>query len=225
MRRTRWVFGTAVVAGVVVLVAPAVGQGKAESASLGWSGSRGGPTLSSYGFGAVDGGARVSKGFRLGNAGLSESGKLVLRLTGSSRISITSDKCSGKSLGSTQSCWVGVSYAPLGPPASNSATLTATGARGAVANLSLSGSNLGPAGHVYWANYGNGRVLKVPRGGGGKTTLATGQSVPSSLAVDGTHVYWVNAGDGTVNEVPLGGGTVTTLATGQDGPYSLAVGP
>src|SRR6185312_16042890 len=66
MKRTRWLFGAAAVAGVVVLVAPAMGQGKAESASLAWSRSRGGPTFTSYDFGAVDGGAHVSSGFRLG---------------------------------------------------------------------------------------------------------------------------------------------------------------
>src|SRR5579863_5992129 len=42
MKRTRWVFGAMAVAGIVVLVAPAVGQGKAASASLGQARALGG---------------------------------------------------------------------------------------------------------------------------------------------------------------------------------------
>ena len=43
------------------------------------------------------------------------------------------------------------------------------------------------------------------------TTLASGQHLPASLALDGTYVYWGSVGDGTVKKVPLGGGSVTTL--------------
>jgi hypothetical protein len=228
MTRRRWTFGVVAVAGVVALVVPAVGQGKAASASLGWSRSRAGATITSYAFGAVDGGASVSRGFRLGNSGLTESGKLVLRLAGSSRFSITSDRCTGKSLGSTQSCWVGVAYRPLGAPKSNSVTLTASGVRGAVASLRLSGRNTGPTGHVYWGSVtaAGGTVSVVSRGGGRATTLASGQDLSQhlSVAVDSAHVYWVSGYAATaVKEVPLGGGSVTTLASTQNGAVSLAV--
>jgi hypothetical protein len=223
MKRTRWVFGAAVAAGVVVLIAPAVSQGKVKAGSLRWSGSRREATITSYDLGARDGGARVSKGFRLRNSSLTRSGKLAIRLTGSSAFSIALDHCTGKILVARSSCFVAVTYRPLGRRASDSATLRATSEHGAAASLPLSGSNLGPSGHLYWVDEYGGTVKVVPRGGGRVKTLASGQNLPVSVAVDGTHVYWADAGDGTVNEVPLGGGSVTTLASGQSDPVSLAV--
>ena len=226
MKRARWLFVAAAVAGIVVLVAPAVGQGKAASRSLEWSRSRGGPTITSYDFGAVDGGSSASKSFRLGSSMLTKSGKLAIRLTGSSAFSITSDKCTGKSIGQSLSCWVRMTYAPLGAPTSDTATLRATDEHGAAANLSLSGSNLGPSGDVYFLDVvgasATGMVNAVSRGGGSVTTLATDQYPAVSVAVDGTHVYWVDSG-GSVKKVPLGGGSVTTLATGQNDPLSVEV--
>ncbi len=229
MKATRWVFVAAALAGAVALVVPAVGQGKAESASLSWSQSPGGAAITSYDFAAADGGSRVTTSFRLGNSSVTKSGQLAIKLTGSSAFSIGANECGGKSIGQHASCLVSVVYAPLGSPASNSARLAATGAHGAAASLSLSGSNLGPAGHLYWADY-SGTINRIPRGGGRVSTLARGQHHPVSLAVDGTHVYWIDTGtaahsykDGTVNEVPLGGGRVATLATGQTNARSLAV--
>src|SRR5436305_10788633 len=120
MKRTRWIFGAVAVAGVVALGAPAVGQGKAQEttqpASLAWSRSPGGPTITSYDFGAVDAGSSVSRWFRLGSAGTMKSGKLAIRLAGSSAFSITSDRCKRKSIGTKLSCWVRVAYTPLATP-------------------------------------------------------------------------------------------------------------
>jgi hypothetical protein len=233
MKGTRWVFGAVAVACLVALVAPAVGQGKAESASLAWSRSRGGPIITSYDFGAVDGGSRATQGLTLGNSTVTKSGKLKIRLTGSSAFSITVDDCTKKSIGQKLSCRVGISYLPLGPGSSDGATLTATGAHGATASLSLAGNNTGPAGHVYWVGGlndggGYGNVNKVPRGGGNVTTLASGPKRRYGVAVvDSANVYWVawdsGARDGTVSEVPIAGGSVTTLATGQNVPVSIAV--
>jgi hypothetical protein len=268
MKRTRWGF-VAVAAAVVALVAPAVGQGKAESGSLGWSRSRGGAVVKSSDFGAVGAGARVSRWFRLGSSSLTKSRKLAIRLTGSPAFSITSDRCTGKSIGRELSCWVGLAYCPIGAPSSDSsATLMATDMHGRVASLSLSGGNTGPSGRLYWTAYSddpfgkwpaNPTVDAVPLGGGcvtrlwdggdflaaaadsthvywangyavderrfadgNVTALATGQSDPFAIAVDGTHLYSADGKDGTVNEVPLGGGPVTTLATSQY-PYAIAV--
>ncbi len=224
MKRRRWVAGAVAVAGVVASLAPAVGQGKADSTSLRWSGSRRSATLTRYDLGAIDGGAHVSKAFRLWNSGLSKSGKFAISLTGSSAFSIALDHCTKKSLGNRW-CLVSVAYRPLGDGTSDSATLRATGGHGAAASLSLSGSSAGPSGHFYWVNYGDGTVNSVPRGGGSVTTLASGQSYPTqsrwtARTSTGSTTY---PAYGTVNEVPLGGGAVTTLASGQDDPGSVAV--
>jgi hypothetical protein len=102
------------------------------------------------------------------------------------------------------------------------------------------------SGHVYWVDSGAdndlgwgspdhlGTVDEVPLRGGRVTTLARGQSHPTSLAVNSSHVYWVDQYHvslpisaanytGTVNEVPLGGGRVTVLAHAQELPRSVAV--
>jgi hypothetical protein len=227
MKRRRWVFGAAALVGVVALVAPAVGQGTTKPASLAWSLSRGGAALTSYDFGAVDGGVRVVRGFRLGNSRLTKSGKLAISLFGySSRFSITSDKCKRKSIGRNVSCWVGVAYRPLGAGTSDTAWLRATGEGGAAATLSLSGSSAGPSGHVYWANSYDGTVFKVPRGGGGVANLVPsfGNSyAPQAVAVDSTHFYLVNFFFGTVDEFGLNGDYPTTLANGQYYAISVAV--
>jgi hypothetical protein len=54
--------------------------------------------------------------------------------------------------------------------------------------------------------------------------VASGQSFPNGLAVDGTHVYWTNRGDGTINRLAKGqAGAPTTFATGQLGPGPIVV--
>lgn len=69
---------------------------------------------------------------------------------------------------------------------------------------------------VYFTDTIEGKVMKVPLGGGTPVTIATGAGSAESLAVDATHAYWVGSstGAGYVMRVPLGGGTPTTLASG-----------
>jgi hypothetical protein len=86
---------------------------------------------------------------------------------------------------------------------------------------------LGPA-NVYWTDNAGG-VWSVPRAGGSKTSLATGQMAPVAITVNATlgAVYWANAGNGA-----MGGGSIvgfdlsssmaTTLASGLVGPYAVA---
>jgi hypothetical protein len=99
---------------------------------------------------------------------------------------------------------------------------------------------------VYWANAGtstcapsgactsngDGAVLRAPLTGGAPTTLASGQHVPVSIAVDSTNAYFIDEGtavydssiaDGSVVKVPLGGGAPVTLATGYSYPGALAI--
>jgi hypothetical protein len=55
-----------------------------------------------------------------------------------------------------------------------------------------------PLPSVYWTNYGDGTVVKVPLGGGAPIVLASGQDSPASIAVDATSVTWVNEDGGNV---------------------------
>lgn len=47
-------------------------------------------------------------------------------------------------------------------------------------------------GFVYFTNYFDGNVAKVPRTGGAMTVVATNQTHPTRIVVDATHVYWID---------------------------------
>ncbi len=86
------------------------------------------------------------------------------------------------------------------------------------------------AGRVYWTNrVDSGSIRSVAKSGGTVTEHATGQALPSSIALDGNHLFWVTSGlapsSGTVASLDLDvdAGTVSTIATGQDNPFALAL--
>ena len=61
--------------------------------------------------------------------------------------------------------------------------------------------------------------MMISLDGGTPTTLATGESYPVHVAVDGANVYWAAAGTasapvGAVKRLPRGGGSPTTIAVG-----------
>ena len=55
-------------------------------------------------------------------------------------------------------------------------------------------------GNTLWAATNAGTVLKLLRGAGGVSVVATigGQSTPTAITLDANAVYWTNQGDGTV---------------------------
>jgi len=78
--------------------------------------------------------------------------------------------------------------------------------------------------HIYFI--ASGSILEIPRGGGLVTTLASGQTTPSSIAVDASNVYWTNRygiNQSTVQRAPIGGGSIVTLATNQGNTDAIAV--
>lgn len=90
------------------------------------------------------------------------------------------------------------------------------------------GLALNAAGDLYIADSGNNRVVKVPAGGGGQSTVpTTGLSDPLGLALDGSGSLYV--ADGFNNRVvrlrETGGGQVTLPFTGLNTPTGLAFPP
>ena len=84
---------------------------------------------SPFDFGPVTGGSSQSKTLTLRNAGGAASGTLKVSLSRSDAFTITTDSCTGRSLGPRQSCRVTVRFAPIGAGAAT-ATLTAIGENG-----------------------------------------------------------------------------------------------
>ncbi len=88
------------------------------------------------------------------------------------------------------------------------------------------------ASFVYYTDWGSedasgshGFVMKLPKAGGTPTVLASEQSFPGAIALDGTWAYWTTRGlsgsQGAVNRVALDGGTPIVLTTGLADPTSL----
>ena len=170
-------------------------------------------------------GQNRTKTFTLANTGGRASSALTVAVSGSATFAVTSDTCSGRTLGPRKACTVIVRFAPTAH-GSVTATLTAVGKHRVVpasATLTGSGERLGSTlGHVYWTST-DGTINRATPAGGDMTVLAQGGTRPGLLAVDGTSVYWADTNGGTINAVPLAGGTVTTLASGQNQPQGVAV--
>jgi len=70
----------------------------------------------------------------------------------------------------------------------------------------------------------NGRVVKVPAGGGKQTTVARGLYAPDGVTVNRTGtVYITDSQRGRVVKVPARGGKLTTVVTGLSDPNGVAV--
>ena len=84
--------------------------------------------------------------------------------------------------------------------------------------------------HLYWANYYEGTVSKIPKGGGAVSVLAAGLEKPWGVAIWGETAFFSAFGPddampqrGSVYAVGINGGEVATLATDQKNVYELAV--
>jgi hypothetical protein len=67
------------------------------------------------------------------------------------------------------------------------------------------------AGHVVWANQGDGRVTVLPLSSMTATTIATA-SQPNNVATDGSYVYWVEQ-SGAAYKTAIDGSSTPTLLT------------
>ncbi|MGW6263057.1 DUF5050 domain-containing protein [Streptomyces sp. NPDC055085] len=74
--------------------------------------------------------------------------------------------------------------------------------------------------HIYWTNFGDGKVYAANTDGSGVNTLESGQqgqNLPAGVAVDDSNIYWSDlAGDGAIKKANLDGtdSGVITLFTG-----------
>jgi hypothetical protein len=186
--------------------------------------SQGGTTITSYFFGTVDGvgGQTATQTFTLTNTGGSSTGTLAavaLTNTSGTAFSITSDGCSGLSLGPKKFCQVTVEYAPTTNGESDSATLTATGehasaslpltGQGGTADLTLSPGTLTGTGSNGTNDYNYGFGL-----------VGSGISDTFTFTV-------TNSGTGTSNTLQLAGllpNTGFTLSNDQTTGSALAPG-
>jgi hypothetical protein len=219
-----------IVAGLGVCAAMLVASGSARAAGgpvLGWS--QGATTITSYDFGTFDvGGGQTPTPvtFTLTNSGESATGDLAITLpnTSGSAFSITSDRCSGRSLGARKSCTITVAFVPGGSVESDAATLTATGEH-ASASLPLSGATRGvpllawSQGGTTITTYGYGPVpagniltqtFTLTNSGTGATEALT-TSLTGSKNSAGDDAFSIPAGDDgcTGQTLAANGGTCT----------------
>lgn len=74
--------------------------------------------------------------------------------------------------------------------------------------------------HVYWTNFGDGQVLRIPKHGGAQEILHSGQTQPRGIAIDDEHLYWTTYRG--VWRMPKGGNTAE-LISGDPGPNTDGV--
>lgn len=75
---------------------------------------------------------------------------------------------------------------------------------------------------VYFTTAGDGNVIRYDKAQKTSTAIASGESAPHGIAVDGANVYF-GTHDGFVKKVPKGGGAPVVVASGQGFVEGLAV--
>jgi len=130
----------AAAAATLALLVPEAAQAGGPPA-IAWSPTTSGGT---FDHGAIVVGETASQAFTLTNTGGSATARLSISLSGSEAFSITSDACTGTSIGKRKSCAVTVEYAPTTVGQSDTATLSASGKKAAArASITHIGSGAG----------------------------------------------------------------------------------
>jgi hypothetical protein len=187
---------------------------------LAWSPTTSGGT---YDFGTIDGvgGKTATQTFTLTNSGRSATGTLAavaLTNTSGTAFSITSDGCSGLSLGPKKFCQVTVEYAPTTSGESDSATLTAIGEH-ASASITLTGQ-----GGTADLTLSPGTLTGTDSNGTNDYNYDFG---PVGSGISDTQTFTVtNSGTGTSSTLQLAGCCTTgfTLSNDQTSGRTLAPG-
>ena len=78
------------------------------------------------------------------------------------------------------------------------------------------------ASYVYWTA-DNGTIWRANHDGTGANVIATWESGPAGVAVDGGFIYWADFDNGTIWRAGLDGGNPKLIATGQVHPVGVAV--
>src|SRR5689334_17510552 len=73
---------------------------------------------------------------------------------------------------------------------------------------------------AYWSTLFAGEVFSAPLGGGPLTSLVTGFTAPSDLALAGDRLFFGTTNDAGVHAVPKAGGAATALAI--EGGFGIA---
>jgi hypothetical protein len=219
MYRRIGIIVTAAAMGMLVAGTSAQATLAANTPVLTWS--QGGKTLTSYDFGTVDGvgGQTATQTLTLTNSGKSATGTLAavaLTNTSGAAFSITSDGCSGLSLGPKKFCQVTVEYAPTTNGESDSATLTATGEHDS-ASLPLTGQ-----GGTADITISPGTLTGTDSNGTNDYGYDFGQVGSSSV----TRTFTVtNSGTGTSNTLQLAPCCNTGFALSNDQVSGLTLAP
>jgi hypothetical protein len=92
-----------------------------------------------------------------------------------------------------------------------------------IASGSATGALILRGADLYWASpqFMPGSVLKLPRGGGTSTPIASGQGAIGDLAADADGVYWTVTGG--IAKASITGGDAIVLASGQAPPRGITV--
>src|SRR5215831_18464012 len=160
MKSIRFILPRFVVAATAA-VALATGAVAVEVAAAGPAAAKTGPVLafapSPDDFGLVTTGQAASQTVTLANTGASAVPALKVMLSDPAAFAVTTDTCTGISLGPGTSCTVTVQFAPTSS-GTVTATLTAASKKEAVTTADqLTGTGT-PGAHLYWANFGSGKI-------------------------------------------------------------------